>query len=83
MDATYLVTPGETHASIKDTHTFIKINIILSVIILIGWGAWMGYANHKKKWPYDEYTRKTGPPGTQALRDVNMPGTGTSSSSST
>lgn len=83
MDASHLVTPGETKASVNSTRTFLKVNIGIMLFVLIAWGAWMGYANSKKKWPYEPYERKTGPPGTQPINKFNLPGTGSSSSDTT
>ena len=81
MDASQLVTPGETRASVKSTHTFLKVNAGIIFVVLIGWGAWMAYANSKKKWPYEPYERKTGPPGSHPINQIKLPGTGASSSS--
>ena len=67
MDATKLVTPSDTGKSIKQTHLFLIGNIGVIVLALIGTVLWLVLAAKDNKYPYEKYTRTTGPPGTQKM----------------
>lgn len=64
MDATSLVTPSDTHKSIKKTHIFMIVNAIIIFLALGGTVGWLFYARSKKIYPFKPYVRNTGPPGT-------------------
>ena len=69
------LTPGDTKKSIKKTHTHSIIVAVIMVIALILFIVWIFYAHSTKKWPYEPYTRKTGPPGTSHMGSRKIPGT--------
>jgi hypothetical protein len=69
MDATSLITPSDTHQSVKRTHLFMIANAVVILIALFGTVGWLFIAAHKKWYPYKPYTRNTGPPGTQKMTD--------------
>tara|TARA_Y100000310_G_C20565152_1_gene755119 strand:+ start:169 stop:438 length:270 start_codon:yes stop_codon:yes gene_type:complete len=79
MDATSLVTPSDSHTTIKHTHHFMIANVVVMVLALAGTIGWIAYASEKKKYPYEKYVRKTGPPGTTKMSTIKLPGTKKSS----
>ena len=87
MDATKLVTPSDTGKSIKQTHLFLIGNIGVIVLALIGTVLWLVLAAKDNKYPYEKYTRTTGPPGTQKMYNYkpvsNSSGTSGTSGSTT
>lgn len=86
MDSRHLITHKDTSATIKSTHTFLIINIIVMVILVGGSIGWLVYAHSSNKWPYEPYVRKSGPHGTIKMADhlnkhqgASTPASGTSS----
>ena len=69
MDTTHLLTHKDTNKSVRSTHIFIIINIVVMIVFLGGTIGWLLYAHSHNKWPYDPYVRQSGPPGTQSMRD--------------
>ena len=67
MSVASLITPSDTHTSVKQTHMFLIANMVVIVLILGGTIGWLFYASKEKKYPYKQYTRKTGPPGTHPM----------------
>ena len=63
MDTTHLLTHKDTHVTVKRTKMTMIINLVLMLVILVGAVGWILYANSSKKWPYNPYVRKAGPPG--------------------
>ena len=76
MDATSLITPSDTHKTIKHTHLFMIANMVVMVLALGGVIGWLVYASKHKKYPYKPYVRKTGPPGTHLMKPPAKTGSG-------
>lgn len=79
MDATSLITPSDTKKSVNRTHTFMIINVVIIVLSLGATIGWLLYANSKKKYPFEKYTRDTAPPGLTKMSTLNLPNQGTAS----
>jgi len=71
MDVTHLVTPSDNATTIKRTHHFMIANAVVIVLFLLGTIGWLVFAKEKKKYPYETYTRNTGPPGTTEMKNYN------------
>ena len=80
MDATKLITPSDTKSTVHRTHMFLIVNMVIIMLALGGFVGWLFYAKNNKKFPYEKYTRTTGPPGTNSMKDMNFPNQGKSSS---
>ena len=83
MDATKLVTPSDTGKTIKQTHLFLIGNIGVIVLALIGTVLWIVLAAKDNKYPYEKYTRTTGPPGTQKMHNYKPVSDGGTSGTTT
>ena len=78
MDATHLITPSDTHLTIKRTHMFIIGNLIVILLSLFGTIGWLFYAKHNNQYPYKKYNRTTGPPKTHKMSTFKLPNQGSS-----
>lgn len=83
MDATNLITPSDTRQSIRNTHLFMIINVVIIVAVLFGTVGWLFAAENKKWYPYNSYVRNTGPPGTHKMTDYKPSSDGSSGSNDT